>query len=105
MNNLLPIAASCLLAGGAIGYVIGNTGDEKAASENVADQDKSRIPGSSRSVSRSGSSSADSNSQVSGKPSSYEEVANVPMTDRNTLGVTRRARSVDRVAMSILTCV
>ena len=78
MNNLLPIAASCLLAGGAIGYVIGNTGEEEAPSENVADQDKARKLGSSRSVSRSGSSSADSNSQGSGKPSSYEEVANVP---------------------------
>ena len=38
MNNLLPIAASCLLAGGAIGYVIGNTGEEKAPSENVAEK-------------------------------------------------------------------
>ena len=78
MNNLLPIAASCLLAGGAIGYVIGNTGEEEAPSENVAEKDKARNLGSSRSVSRSGSSSADSNSQGSGKPSSYEEVANVP---------------------------
>ncbi len=28
MNSLLPIAASCLLAGGAIGYVVGNNGGE-----------------------------------------------------------------------------
>ena len=43
MNNLLPIAASCLLAGGAIGYVVGNNGGEDAATENVAD--KEQAPG------------------------------------------------------------
>jgi len=78
MNNLLPIAASCLLAGGAIGYVVGNNGGEDAATENVADKSKSRVPGSSRSVGRSSSSSSNSTAQGSGKPSSYEEVANVP---------------------------
>ncbi|MDB4463860.1 hypothetical protein N9037_02690, partial [Akkermansiaceae bacterium] len=78
MNSLLPIAASCILAGGAIGYVIGNNGGEDAATENVAEKGKARVPGSSRSVGRSSSSSSNSTAQSSGKPSSYEEVANVP---------------------------
>jgi hypothetical protein len=78
MNNLLPIAASCLLAGGAIGYVVGNNGDEEAATESVVENNKSRVAGSSRSVGRSGSGQTSSNSPGSGKPSNYSEISEVP---------------------------
>ena len=78
MNNLLPIAASCLFVGGAIGFVVGNNGGEDAATENVADKSKPRVSGSSRSAGRSSSGSSNLTAQNSGKQSSYEEVANVP---------------------------
>ena len=80
MKNLLPIAASCLLAGGAIGYIVGNSGDESAAAENVAINEKSRVTGSSRSVGRSGSGTGSSSTQNpgSGRPQSYGDVSNVP---------------------------
>jgi hypothetical protein len=78
MNSLLPIAASCLLAGGAIGYIVGNSGENIPANENLVKKEKSRSTGGSRSVSRSGSGSASSNVSSPGKPTNYGEVSNVP---------------------------
>ncbi len=78
MNSLLPIAASCLLAGGAIGYIVGNSGEDIPANENLVEKGTSRSTGSSRSVSRTGSSSASSNVSRPGKPTNYGEVSNVP---------------------------
>jgi hypothetical protein len=78
MNSLLPIAASCLLAGGAIGYIVGNSGENIPANENLVKKEKSRSTGGSRSVSRGGSGSASSNVSSPGKPTNYGEVSNVP---------------------------
>ena len=76
MKNLLPIAASCLLAGGAIGYVVGHSGGESPEPEKVTDKQKTRSSGSSRTGGR-GSSGGDSD-KSSGKPRNYTEVSNVP---------------------------
>ncbi|MEN8772655.1 MAG: hypothetical protein ABF379_12205 [Akkermansiaceae bacterium] len=80
MNSLLPIAASCLLAGGAIGYIVGDSGQDSSAAESVAEKEKSRAAGSSRAFGRSGSGSGSSSAKGSGsgKPSNYGEVSNVP---------------------------
>lgn len=77
MKSLLPIAASCLLAGGAIGYIFGNSGSETTVNEGEQDKKVSRLPASKRSVTNSGSSSGEAGGG-SKKPQTYEEVAATP---------------------------
>ncbi|MDB4265447.1 hypothetical protein N9891_01715 [bacterium] len=76
MKNILPIAVSCLLAGGAIGYISGNSGNSPDESEKEASSKKAISSGSSRSVSRSGSDGGDS--PRNNRPQSYSEVAALP---------------------------
>ncbi len=75
MKSLLPIAASCLLAGGAIGYVFGNRGNEVVENDTTKERKGGSSPGSSRS--KSGSSSGGGGAK-SRKPMTYEEVAATP---------------------------
>lgn len=74
MKNILPIAASCLLAGGAIGYIAGNTssGDDASA---MADSKSPATSSSSRTG--SGSSSSGQGSKAN-KPQTYQEVVAQP---------------------------
>ena len=81
MKNLLPIAASCLLAGGAIGYIAGNYGSDSGNSDSADAKSKPAASGSSRTVSGSGASG--SGGVKNQKPRTYEEVAAMPgQTDR-----------------------
>ncbi len=77
MKHLLPIAASCLLAGGAIGYIAGNNGTSEEEVETESVSRKAVSSGSSRSVSKSGSS-AGSGSSGQQKPQTYAEVSATP---------------------------
>lgn len=76
MKNILPIAASCLLAGGAIGYIAGNSGDNPEDSDQASSSKKSVSSGSSRSVSGSGSGA--NAASRSDKPKTYAEASATP---------------------------
>ncbi|MFT7173532.1 MAG: hypothetical protein ACI9NQ_001753 [Paracoccaceae bacterium] len=76
MKNILPIAASCLLAGGAVGYIAGNSGGNSEDSEQASVPRESVSAGSSRSVSRAGSGA--NSASRSDKPQTYAEVAATP---------------------------
>lgn len=75
MKSLLPIAASCLLAGGAIGYVFGNNGSEPAEDEVSTSRKDIKSSASTRSVSSSNSGGA---SAKADKPQTYADVAATP---------------------------
>jgi hypothetical protein len=75
MKHLLPIAASCLLAGGAIGYIAGNKGGEAQENDPSKAVPKTVLSGSNRSTTGSG---ADAASKARNKPKTYEEVAATP---------------------------
>lgn len=73
MKNILPIAASCLLVGGGIGYLFGNQGASEPAMTILPDP-SGGLSLSSRSRSSGGSLVIpDAN-----KPSSYEEISALP---------------------------
>lgn len=74
MKNIFPIAASCLLVGGGIGYLFGNQG----VSEPEVTVSPDSSGGSSLSSRSRSSVPAVSVSDSSGKPSSYEEIATLP---------------------------
>tara|TARA_B110000881_G_C18568785_1_gene514359 strand:+ start:559 stop:1929 length:1371 start_codon:yes stop_codon:yes gene_type:complete len=76
MKNILPIAASCLLAGGAIGYIAGNSGSNSEKNESADAKSKAAASGSSRTSSVSGASGGGNSKER--KPKTYEEVAATP---------------------------
>ncbi|MFT6865178.1 MAG: hypothetical protein ACJAVK_003752 [Akkermansiaceae bacterium] len=75
MKSLIPIAASCLLAGGAIGYVFGNNGSEVTENDKTNEKKGGSSPASSRSISGSSSEGGGAKSR---KTMTYEEVAATP---------------------------
>ncbi len=74
MKNILPIAASCLLVGGGIGYLFGN----KGASEPGAIVSPDSAGGGSLSNRSRTSGRGASIPESSDKPASYEEVSALP---------------------------
>lgn len=76
MKQFIPIAASCLLVGGAIGYIAGNTSKGPVAGEKKASSRKVVSSSSSRSASKSdGGASAQARS---GKSQTYAEISSTP---------------------------
>lgn len=76
MKNLLPIAASCLLAGGAIGYIAGKPGSTSDSGDSADAGSKPAASGSSRTGSRSTSLGGTGSKER--KPRTYEDVAATP---------------------------
>lgn len=76
MKKILPIAASCLLAGGAVGYIAGNSGEAQGEQKKTTFTKRSPTSVRSRPISQKGASlAADSRSE---KPQTYAEVSATP---------------------------
>ncbi|YCM45312.1 hypothetical protein V2O64_04665 [Verrucomicrobiaceae bacterium 227] len=73
MKNILPIAASCLLVGGGIGYLFGNQGVSEPVAPAFPDSSGGSL--SSRTRSSGGGSVVSSSAD---KPSSYDEISALP---------------------------
>ena len=79
MKNLIAIAGSCLLAGGAIGYFAGNQeGDPRTAKENALSGDSRAVSSSSRRNRASGGNAGVGNRLKGSRPRTLEDVANTP---------------------------